>query len=98
MTAQVSDGFRYKDQDYSIAGVNGSGLFDPTEHAVKPFSISSACWRGFMCSYTVLENHLVLDHLSLMLRSPAPDLFGTKPNKPESKRPFWDAFYIIMVP
>ena len=36
MTAQFSDPLNYAGQIYSIAGVNGRGLFDPTEHCMKP--------------------------------------------------------------
>src|SRR5262249_46427671 len=81
MTAQVTDAVSYRGQDYSIAGINGKGLFDPAEHGMKPVGICTACWRGFVCAYRVEGQALILDKLSVDLAGSAPDLFGIRPNQ-----------------
>lgn len=60
MTAQLSDRVEYVGTRYSVAGINGSGLFNPEEHGIKPASVSTACWRGYHCNYAVADNTLWL--------------------------------------
>jgi hypothetical protein len=79
MTAQVSDAIAYRGKDYEIAGINGKGLFDPTEHGMKPYGKASICWRGFLCAYKVGNDALWLDKLKVNLKNPAPVLFGVVP-------------------
>jgi hypothetical protein len=79
MTAQFSDSVFYKRKEYVIAGVNGVGLFDPTQHGMAPVGKCSACWRGFLCEYGVHGQELRLDTLSIYLNNPAPTLFGVTP-------------------
>lgn len=94
MTAQIPDSFQYRDQDYSLAGINGGKLFEPEKHGLRPIESCTACYHGFVCSYALFEDHLVLDNLSVTLSHPAPVLFGVKPSKPKSEHSIWDAFYI----
>ncbi|MFP2925949.1 hypothetical protein ACLESO_12170 [Pyxidicoccus sp. 3LG] len=68
MTAQVSDSLRYRDRTFSLVGVKGSELFDPSAHGLKPGgSIDSACWRGFVCTYGVSDGGLFLEKLGIEL-------------------------------
>ena len=53
MTAQISDSVRFEGRTYSLVGVNGSGLFDPEALGLRAVASSTACWRGFYCTYTV---------------------------------------------
>jgi hypothetical protein len=55
MTAQVSDSVNATGKEYILAGINGAGLFDPTEHGMNPLGFCTACWRGFVCLYAVNE-------------------------------------------
>jgi hypothetical protein len=82
MTAQISDSVTYQGKGYAIAGKNGTGLFDPAAHGLKPVGRCSACWRGFVCSYLVEDWKLWLDSLEASLDGPAPKLFGVRP-KPQ---------------
>src|SRR5690349_1426432 len=84
MTAQVADSVVYEDVDYSLCGVNGEGLFAPASLGLKPFMSSTACWRGFVCTYAVEDGALVLDDLSINLPHDAdvtgPVIFGAHPS------------------
>ncbi len=79
MTAQVPDLILYRGQKYELAGKNGHGLFDPGEHGMKPGDMSTACYRGYVCLYTVEEGRLFLDELEIRLETEAPTLFGVSP-------------------
>ncbi|QSQ20431.1 hypothetical protein JY651_35015 [Pyxidicoccus parkwayensis] len=67
MTAQISDSFRYRDRGFRLTGVKGSGLFDPTRHGLQPQMMSTACYRGFICSYSVTDGGLFLEELCIGL-------------------------------
>jgi hypothetical protein len=88
MTAQITDRVVYRGKPHSIAGINGSGLFDPSEHGLRPVMISTACWRGFHCTYEVAEGSLLLTQVNIGLREEdralaergeGPKLFGRVP-------------------
>jgi hypothetical protein len=93
MTAQFSDSASYRGKDYSIAGKNGEGLFDPSEHGMKPVGRCSACWRGFVCAYRVEGRALFLDRLSIYLDGAAPDLFGVQPIRSRPRFGLFDVVY-----
>ncbi len=67
MTAQMNDTCFHRKIEYSIAGISGSGLFDPADLGLKTFGFSSACWRGYVAGYTLTENQLLLTRLQLGL-------------------------------
>ena len=67
MTAQISDSVLYRKKPRTIAGINGSGLFDPAEHGVRRLMISTACWRGYHCAYEVADESLFLIEVHLGL-------------------------------
>lgn len=65
MTSQIPDTVRLDGSDFEIAGVDGRGLFDPTEHGLFPTPPHTACWSGYICSYAVVGDHLRLARLAL---------------------------------
>ncbi len=67
MTGQISDGLIYKSQIFCIVGVDGVGLFEPTQHGFSPQSVTTACWRGYCCTYNVIEETLYLKELIITL-------------------------------
>jgi hypothetical protein len=90
MTAQISDVVIYRHKPHAIAGINGTGLFDPAEHGVKPVMISTACWRGYHCTYEVGDGSLLLTTVNIGLdekdralaeRGEGPLLFGKVPRR-----------------
>jgi hypothetical protein len=70
MTAQIPDTVRYENANYSIAGIDGEGLFDPWEHGMQPISWSTACWHGFTNSYAIENGQLFLTSLEICLTEP----------------------------
>jgi hypothetical protein len=89
MTAQISDTFVYREREYSLAGINGSGLFDPAEHGIIACMLSTACWRGYYCTYEVTNGALFLTQLNIGLSRSSylvdvgegPILFGRTPSQ-----------------
>jgi hypothetical protein len=90
MTAQISDEVVYRGKQHCIAGVNGKGLFDPAQHGIRPVWISTACYRGYYCTYEVANGSLLLTVLNIGLgeedrglaeRGEGPKLFGHVPHR-----------------
>ncbi|MFN6527050.1 hypothetical protein [Nostoc sp. ChiSLP03a] len=89
MTGQVSDGLIYKSQIFCIAGVDGMGLFEPTQHGFSPQWGTTACWRGYCCTYKVIEETLYLKELIISLslkeklakQGKAKDFLGVLPSR-----------------
>jgi len=93
MTAQFSDTVFYSGEAYSLAGVNGSGLFDPETQGLKPIGTCSACWRGYLCEYEVVENRLLLQRLQISIDKEAKALFGVAPEESEDEIRIFGADY-----
>ena len=67
MTAQIGDTLVLNQLVYQLAELEGSGLFNPDEHGFEPVGFCSACWRGFVCEYEVIDERLFLTRLSIGL-------------------------------
>jgi hypothetical protein len=78
MTAQIPDSFEFNEETYSIAGKKGESLFNPWEYGLKPKMASTACWRGYVCTYKLSGENLVLDKLSIS-STETPELKGVSP-------------------
>ena len=65
VTAQIPDTVLLEGRELAIAGVQGTGLFDPLDHGLAPRMIHTACWRGYLCRYAVADGELVVDQLTL---------------------------------
>lgn len=89
MTAQINDTVCYQGHDYTLVGYDGTGLFDPLRHGLVPTGASSACWRGFLCAYTVDKEHLFLSTLGVCSGTPLQALLGTSPKAADGA---WDEF------
>jgi hypothetical protein len=79
MTAQIPDAFLFPDKKFSVAGVNGEGLFNPATHHLKPVPRITSCWRGFVCTYKAPDNLLLLDALQLNLGQEGPMIEDVAP-------------------
>lgn len=63
MTKQIVDQIIYEGERHLPLSISGKGLPHPRDFGLNPFTISTACWRGFYCQYTVRDNRLWLTHL-----------------------------------
>jgi hypothetical protein len=65
MTAQISDTFIFKGEEYSLIGMKGGDLASPEQFGMEPEMIHTACYRGFYASYELTEESLYLRELTL---------------------------------
>lgn len=79
MTAQITDSFVLQGQKYSIVGVNGGLLFLPPEYGLRPLPRITSCWRGYVCTYTTVQNELFLDTLQTNLDQEGPAINNVRP-------------------
>ena len=90
MTIQLcTDHVLHADLSFAILRKNGTALFEPSAHGLKPGPpVSSSCWAGRQCTYRVANGTLTLDELSIVLEENAlpaikegtgPLLFGQRP-------------------
>jgi len=98
MTAQVNDSVFHRKINYALAGISGSGLFEPEAHGLKPAAIFSACWRGYCVTYAIEDGRLVMTKVSMgfsredEMRAKVgrgPTLFGVLARR-EGQRGFWN--------
>jgi hypothetical protein len=104
MTAQINDTFRYRDSEYSVAGISEGELFDFSVLDLKPSMASTACWRGYQAVFAVVQSRLVLDTLHVNLLRPSegknwgerevgPVINGVTPSPPRKKFDFFNNHY-----
>lgn len=69
MTAQQSDSVDFADENWVLTAELGGPLFEPADRGIEPTMISTACWRGFACAYSIVGVQLQLSELMLGVRS-----------------------------
>lgn len=91
VTAQVSDSVCYQGEWYALAGVRPrrGALFDPSQYDLRVRPITTACWRGYVCTYEVDDDRLELVSVDLGVSDPPTELFGA----PVSQGSFGSARY-----
>jgi RNA polymerase-binding transcription factor DksA len=62
MTRQIDDVVYYRGKPYSLADLAGSSLVVPEEYRIA--HRSTACWRGYVCTYEVADNLLFVTQLN----------------------------------
>jgi len=71
MTAQFPDLFLYGGKEYAVSGIGEGEVFDvPALLGQEPIENCTACYRGYMAYYAVVDSHLVLDMLDVNLTAP----------------------------
>jgi hypothetical protein len=65
VTEQSRDAIIHAGVAYDIAAISGAGLFDPSGRGFHPFASTTACRRGFRCTYATASGTLTLDRLSI---------------------------------
>jgi hypothetical protein len=76
LTTQIEDVVVFDGRMYALIGVNGTGLFEPSEHGLRVHMTTPACRRGYVCEYAVEDEGLLLTALRLGMFRPAARLFG----------------------
>jgi hypothetical protein len=69
VTIQSFDSIEYLDTCLYIAGVDGSGLFCPSDWGIDPTMIHTGCWRGYQCGYQLVDGKLLLESVGVGLKS-----------------------------
>ena len=67
MTVQASDQFLLDGRTYEIIDGLGAGLVYPKRLGLEPVGASSACWRGYVSTYSLQGEQLVLENLDVCL-------------------------------
>jgi hypothetical protein len=104
MTAQINDTFRYRNKEYSVAGISEGELFDVSVLGLNPSMASTACWRGYQAVFAVVQSRLVLDTLHVNLLRPGegknryerevgPIINGVTPLPPQKEGVFFNNHY-----
>lgn len=65
MTAQFTDTFIFRGDQYSLIGISGGALALPEQFGMEPEQFSSACYRGFYATYELTEEALYFRELTL---------------------------------
>lgn len=65
MTAQISDRFFFREDEYSLIGMTGDVLVSPEQFGMEPEMLHTACYRGFYATYELTEDALYLRELTL---------------------------------
>lgn len=92
MTGQIADTFLLDGVEYALVGINGEGLFDPADFDLRPYSSCTACWRGFVLTYDIRENILLLSKLHINLKE-AKVVNGVEPSTEKDEYSFFDYVY-----
>ncbi len=90
MTAQINDTCFHRKIRFEVAGISGSGLFEPASIGVNTVMMSTACWRGYIAHYSILDGELFLTRLQIGL----PHEEGFAPMRARGRRSLaWQAHY-----
>jgi len=64
MSQQENDKFIYKNKKYELISIESPRTFlDWDSFGLNPIELSTACWRGFINTFSVFKGHLVLDKI-----------------------------------
>ena len=67
MTRQIRDRLLYNDKSFYIVESSEDGLFEPADYSIQVIPFSTACWRGYHCTYKILDNSPRLEEVYLGL-------------------------------
>ncbi len=87
LTGQVSDEFRYNGEVFALVGINGEGLYMPSDFGMRTTMASTACWRGYQMFYDCVDGKLILDTMFANPTEPK-QVNGKDPQKQDENRRF----------
>lgn len=102
MTAQISDFFRLEDDEFELTAFQGQGIFSPSALGLSPVEATTACWRGFVCQFGIIQNSLVVEELwatngelieGIFHPQPGPFIDGVTPDSGEKSGIFFNCRY-----
>jgi hypothetical protein len=96
MTAQITDSFLLDGKRYALVGQRGGKLFEPADHGIPTRMMHTACWRGYVATYSITDA-LRLDQVELQMAEPDPGrtLFGVAPASFENGRVTYRPAHVI---
>lgn len=68
MTAQRGDIYKHNGKEYTLIALSSSLPFDPKNYALEPHTRSTACYRGYWCTYAIEDEILHLEELYIFNR------------------------------
>lgn len=68
MTAQTTDTVLYRGEDYDLIGLIAAEPITPQGFGMTPAMISTACYRGYFCTYAIEDDRLFLVEMTLRER------------------------------
>jgi len=68
VTAQISDTFIFRGDEYMLIGIDGPELFSPEAFGMVPKMIHTACYRGYYATYELAKDALYLRNLTMLER------------------------------
>jgi len=89
MTAQIPDDVILYGVKFSLVGIQGEGLFTPGDFGIFARFNNTACWRGYVMTYIVKEEQLILDRMRVNTKNP----IEINDVKPESGGDLFDYCY-----
>jgi hypothetical protein len=93
MTAQIPDLVMFNGIAYTLAAIDGHGLFDPDDHGLQVVPTSTANYRGYQAHYAVRDGRLLLTALHDVGLSDAVE--GTSPDtlpRVAGRTPTWQGY------
>ncbi|BCB74243.1 hypothetical protein GCM10022251_09620 [Phytohabitans flavus] len=81
MSGQAPDEVLFEASWWAVTAVDGAGLFDPTAHGLDPRPKGTACYRGYVCRYALVDGRLALRELELGSQDEPPRLAGVEPGR-----------------
>jgi hypothetical protein len=76
VTGQQPDQLVVDGRDYAVTAVDGTGLVTAADLGCEPRPMHTACWRGYVATYAVVEDRLRLGGLDVGGPDRPPDVTG----------------------
>lgn len=85
MTNQMADKVTWEERTFEIAGKKMGRLLTPFDFGMVPVRMSTACHRGYISTYSVIDNGLFLTELLVRTEDEAyPPIGGREPKRHET--------------
>ena len=86
MTGQIPDKVIFNGDVFDLVGVKGEGLYEPFDFGLVPKSPHTANWRGFVSTYEISNNILLLKEFEVSIKDEDKSYPEINNVKPESRK------------